>query len=164
MKSETTPQFLDLKFFPYLQRVKDSIDQYKELVDYLNLRQELIKTDNSTLSAYEKNDRSIIGLKTNMELAKTHKTIIEKEQYLEQYTTHITKNMAEMNKCWNWLMEEANKLRKKNKPFAEEFDAIDRSEFETNYEFKLAHYLFVKKAINPSKTKLKSLMSDLKLS
>lgn len=155
---------LDLKFFPYLQRVKDSIDQYKELVDYLNVRQELINTDNSKLTEYEKNDRKIIGLKTNMELAKTHKTIIEKEQYLEQYTTHITKNMTEMDKCWDWLMAEAQKLRKKNKSFEEEFDSIDRSEFDTNYEFKLAHYLFVKKAINPSKTKMKSLMSDLQLS
>jgi hypothetical protein len=155
---------LDLKFFPYLQRVKDSIDQYKELVDLLNVRKELINTDNAKLTEYEKNDRKIIFLKTNMELAKTHKTIIEKEQYLEQYTTHITKNMSEMDKCWDWMMDEAQKLRKKNKAFALEFDEIDRSEFDTNYEFKLAHYLFVKKAINPSKTKMKSLMSDLTLS
>lgn len=155
---------LDLKFFPYLQRVKDSIDQYKQLVDLLNVRKELIDSDNATLSEYEKNDRKIILIKTNMELAKTHKTIIEKEQYLEQYTTHITKNMGEMDRCWDWMMDEAQKLRKKNKVFAEEFDAIDRSEFDTNLEYKLAHYLFVKKAINPSKAKIKSLMSDLKLS
>ena len=160
-KSENS---LDLKFFPYLQRVKDSIDQYKELVDLLNVRKELINTDNATLTEYEKNDRKIIGLKTNMELAKTHKTIIEKEQYLDQYTKHITKNMAEMDQCWDYMIGEAEKLCKKNIEFKKEFDEIDRSEFETAHEFKLAHYLFLKKAINPSKTKMKNLMSTLKVS
>lgn len=146
---------IKLENFPYLGRVKNSIDQLKKLVDLLNVRKELAKSDWETLSPYMQNEREITVLKTELELARVHKNIIEKENYLDQYINHVNKNMAEMEKNWDWIMEQSKKIEAKDPVWAGEVEAVDKSDFDTNFEYKLAHYLSVKAKVNPSKNAMR---------
>ena len=74
----------DISKFPPLKFQIDQIESVKALIDLLNQRKELIKENINELSPYEKNERLITLNKTDSELSKLHKFVIDKRQEIDK--------------------------------------------------------------------------------
>ena len=85
---------IDVNNFPGLKFQLDQLESKKALIDLLNQRKELIKENNSELSAFEKNERMIILNKTDRELSKLHKIVIEEKEKIDKYI----ETLSQLNK------------------------------------------------------------------
>lgn len=157
-KSNTT---IDIEKFPYLKIQQKSISEYKKLIDLLNKRKELSKDQWDNLTPYEKNEREILLLKTDRDLASTHTKIIQMEDQLNDFMEALPKNIEEMESKWDMIMNIAAKKAERDKAFAKTVESLKNdfpeSEFETNYEYKLNFYNQIKRLVNPSKSVMRKL-------
>jgi hypothetical protein len=81
---------LDINKFPGLKFQLDQVENVKALIDLLNQRKELIKENTNDLSNYEKNERLITLNKTDRELAKLHKFVIEEKQKIDKNIDYLS--------------------------------------------------------------------------
>jgi hypothetical protein len=140
---------LPMEKFKHLQITKDSIEQLKGLVELLNKRKKLILADEENLTPYEFNERKISLVKTDIELAKVHSTIIQKEMYFKDFVDKATSVLKEIDKRWVEIMEKAEKKSAKDEPLSKLLQEGKGKDFESNLEEKIAFYINVKNAVYP---------------
>ena len=140
---------LPMEKFKHLQITNDSIAQLKGLVELLNKRKKLILADEENLTPYEQNERKIILVKTDVELAKIHSTIIQKEMYFKDFVDKATSVLKEMDKRWVEIMEKAEKKSAKDEALSKLLQEGKSKDFESNLEEKIAFYINVKNAVYP---------------
>lgn len=151
---EKTAEMLTLPLdkFPHLQHTKNSIDTLKNLVELLNKRKRIIENSTEELKPYEQNERQIALIKTDIELAKVHTGIKQKEIYFKDFSNNVTTYLKEIEEKWDTLMEKARKTANNNNPDLKKLlDEADHTEFEKNWELKINHYIRVKVLVYPKK-------------
>lgn len=155
--TETTNQTeamltLPLEKFPYLEVQKKSVKTLKELIELLNKRIKLINKKTGEASDYEVNEDKINVIKTEIELAKLHAQVIQKENSIKEYTKNITEYIAEMETKWQEVMQRAEKKAKNDKTLADMLEKSKGTDYDKNYEHKIGHYIQVKSYLYPQKT------------
>lgn len=151
-KLENSMLTIPMDKFPYLQIQKDSVATLKSLIDLLNKRIKLLQ-EKSIVSDYESNENKITKIKTEIELAKLHTQVIQKEKTIKEYVDSITEYLKEIETNWDDVIAKANDKVKTNKLIAEIIEQGSKQDFTKNYEYKIAHYIQLKNALNPHKLK-----------
>lgn len=140
---------LPMEKFKHLQITKDAIEQLKGLVELLNKRKKLILAEEENLTPYEQNERKISMVKTDIELAKLHSTIIQKEMYFKDFVTNATNVLQEMDKRWAEIMDKADKKSAKDEVLLKLLEEGKTKDFDNNLEEKIAFYIKVKNIVYP---------------
>jgi len=147
--------------FPRIQSVSESVVQLKELVDCLNVRKKLVakqikdaKVDN--LTDYDVNEKKIILIKTDIELAKVHTSIINKEKDIKDYIEKvITPTLNVIDKDYDRLYNNAKILAKKDKVMAQAIADTKFELFEDNWEHKFNFFIAIKNYMQTPASHLK---------
>jgi hypothetical protein len=133
-----------------IQRVE--IEQRKRLVELLNKRKKIITINDDGLSIYEKNERDILVVKTDFELAKIHSSIQQKELTYKDYLDNSLRWLKEIETDWDKLIEKATKLARNNNDTIKQLLALrDDKKFEENWEHKIWFYVELKKLVYPNR-------------
>ena len=104
-KTKEMPITVPFEKFPRLNAMNKSIAELRELVDCLNKRKKLLSENQDEVSEYQRNENRISVLKTNIELAKVHTSIIHKERDIKDYLDKVYYPFInEIDYSWNSLM------------------------------------------------------------
>ena len=155
VKTQEMPITVPFEKFPRLTAINKSIAELKELVDCLNKRKKLLSENQEEISDYQRNENRISVLKTNIELAKVHTSIIHKERDIKDYLDKVYYPFInEIDDSWNSLMEKAKEKSKKDGTLAKVLAETDHSQFDNNWEHKFNFYIAVKNYLYPKKAKV----------
>lgn len=151
MENKTTVAEVNLPIekLPHLKFTKDSIDTANRLIDLLKNRKEIILSNKDLLTDYEKNERAIQLIKTDLELSKLHTSIIQKEMHIKDYTGGMLNILKEIDEKWDSLMEKAEKKAKHDEDIAKVLKLSDAKKFDEDWEFKVNFYVNVRTLIYP---------------
>jgi hypothetical protein len=104
---------------------------------------------------YEQNERELLLIKTDLELAKTHTSKIQKEKYIEDVRNSFSTIIKEMDLEWANLIEKAESIREKKSDVDAILKTFDMVKFEENWELAVNFYVTLKNTINPPKEEKK---------
>ena len=139
--------------FPRINSIKETIASYKELVECLNTRKRLLKAelkDAKDLTPYEVNEKRILLIKTDVDLAKTHTSIIMKEADVNDYISRvIMPAIGEIDEKYESLLNNAKACAKKDKVMQKVMSEAKFELFEENWEHKFNFYMAVKNYLAP---------------
>jgi len=156
--SQIEPELLPIDKLPHLRFQLEAVETMEKLIELLNERKKIIakEEENGTeLSNYEKNERKITLLKTDIELAQTHTNKIKKNKYIEDVRNSFSDILKEMDKEWSNLIEKAENVRDKKKEVNTILETFDMVKFEENWELAVNFYVNLKNAVNPPKEEKK---------
>ena len=155
VKEGTPAVTVPMDKFPRLVAIRKSIDNLKSLVDFLNKRKEIITNSTDKISEYDANERSIVFMKTDIELAKVHTSIIHKEKDIKEYLDKVVfPIIGDIDNDWQGLLDKAKEKSKKDGTLAKVLEETDFSQFADNWEHKFNFYLAVKNYLYPNKAKV----------
>lgn len=149
------PEEKYLDMYPSLKIAKESIQPLEKMIVLLNERKTIISESQEKLSAFDTNERAILLLRTENELAKTHSIRVQKEISYKQFLSNVDVYSKEMAEKWDDLMSKARKKSNTDKN-VENLLSEDKSEFENNCDLKLAYYLRMKELVYPKRSDLKA--------
>ncbi len=143
---------IPMEKFPRLCAISKEVTKGQELIDCLNARKLIIIEGEEGLSNFEANERKILLLKTDIELAKVHTTIIQKKNSVKEYLDKI------VHPYFNEIDSEMEKLTKKVKERANRDSNIATflndtrfDLFEDNWEHKFNFYASAKHYLTSNK-------------
>ena len=146
---EKMPITIPMEKFPRLEAIGKTIANLKELVENLNKRKEIIKSDQEEISKFEKNERKILLCKTDIELAKVHTGIIAKERDIKEYLDKIVyPYINEIETEFDVVMAKARERAKKDGVLASVMNEVDYEMFKENWEHKFNHYIAISITVN----------------
>jgi hypothetical protein len=140
---------LPVEKLPHLRITLESIETLKELIKLLNKRKQIIQSNEEKLSDYDNNERAIQLIKTEIELAKAHTSIIQKETHLKDFSGGMQNILNEMNEKWDALMQKAESKAKHNPDLAKVLALADATKFDENWEFKVNFYVNIRSLVYP---------------
>jgi hypothetical protein len=153
--TEKMPITVPFEKFPRLMALRKSIEELKDLIEYLNKRKKFLSEDQDSVSDYQRNENKISVIKTNIELAKVHTSIIHKERDIKDYLDKVYYPFFnEIDTDWNALLEKAKEKSKKDGTLANVLNETDHSLFTDNWEHKFNFYIAVKNYLYPKKAKV----------
>lgn len=141
-----------LEKFPHLLNLKNTIEDMKRYIDLLNKRKVLLKEKNTEKSEYEKNEDEIVIIRTNWELAKSHKNLREKENYFTEFCEKLEEHIKETNENFDDVVSKARNWRG-NKTIAEqlrvEFETVEKEDLNKDWQMRIKHFITLKAIMNP---------------
>lgn len=150
------PDLLPIDKLPLLKNNVDTIERNEKIVELLNKRKKIINSEIDSIdSAYEKNEREIILLKTDSELIKYHADLFKRKSYVEDLKGKIIDVLKEMDKEWSNIIERAELIKEKNEEVKKRLDSFDMNKMDANWELAIDFYLNLKGIIYPEKNKNK---------
>jgi hypothetical protein len=160
--SQIEPALLPIDKLPHLKFQVEAVETYDKIIASLNKRKVYLKELLSvtidplhTLSMYEQNERELLLVKTDLELAKTHTSKIQKEKYIEDVRNSFSTIIKEMDLEWANLIEKAESIREKKSDVDAILKTFDMVKFEENWELAVNFYVTLKNTINPPKEEKK---------
>lgn len=160
--SQIEPELLPIDKLPHLRFQLEAIESYDKIIACLNKRKELLKEllsvtidPSHTLSMYDQNERELLLVKTDVELAKTHTSKIQKQKYIDDVRNSFSAVLKEMDLEWSNLIEKAENIREKKKEVDDILKTFDLIKFEENWELAVNFYVTLKNIINPPKEEKK---------
>lgn len=148
------PDLLPIDKLPLLKNNVEIIERNEKIVELLNKRKRIINSEiDSIESAYEKNEREIILLKTDGELIKYHSDLFKRKSYVEDLKGKIIDVLKEMDKEWSNIIEKAELIKEKNEEVKKRLDSFDMNKMDDNWELAIDFYLNLKGIIYPEKNK-----------
>jgi hypothetical protein len=139
--------------FPHLLTMKQRVDELTLYIEKLNLRKVLITSKNAVKSQYDQNEDEILLIRTDWELAKSHKDLAEKTEYVKNFTEKLVTYIDEVNENFETMRSKAlsyyenNKKSKNNetvKALELEFEAIKDTDLDENWEVRIKHYIVLR--------------------
>jgi hypothetical protein len=153
----------DVTKFPHLLSIQERVEELTLFIEKLNLRKALINGQSEMKSEFQKNEDEILVLQTNWDLAKSHKSLAEKTQYVKEFTERLVKYIDEINENFESIRVKAlsylenNKNSKNNetvKALQVEFEQVKDTDLDENWEVRVKHYIVLKSIFEaPKKTK-----------
>jgi hypothetical protein len=147
---------LPIDQLPHLRFQEESIERNQKIIDILNKRKSLLKEmleatidPLHTVSLYEQNEKELLLIKTDIELAKTHTEIIKKKEYVKDLRNNLVTVLKEMNEQWSDLIEFAESLKETKEDVAKLLNTIDMVFFNENWEYAIDFYLNLKHLVYP---------------
>lgn len=143
----------DEKKFPHLTNVKNSVETLTLYIEKLNKRKSLISNEQNMKSSFQANEDEILLIKTDWELAKCHKNLSEKTDYVKNFTQKLVEYIDEVNDNWEEMTQkakifyESNKKSKNNeivKALETEFENVNGVDFDDNWEIRIKHYIVLR--------------------
>lgn len=143
---------IPMEKFPRLCAISKEIGQRQELVDCLNARKLIIIEGEEGLSNFEANERKILLLKTDIELAKVHTSIINKKREIKDYFDKVVYPYIDViDNEIEKLFIKAKDRAKKDGVLAGVLREINTDLFADNWEHKFNYYIAVKNYLDPRK-------------
>jgi hypothetical protein len=140
---------IPMEKFPRLCAISKEIGQRQELVDCLNARKLIIIEGEEGLSNFE---RKILLLKTDIELAKVHTSIINKKREIKDYFDKVVYPYIDViDNEIEKLFIKAKDRAKKDGVLAGVLREINTDLFADNWEHKFNYYIAVKNYLDPRK-------------
>jgi len=143
----------DEKKFPHLTNVKNSVETLTLYIEKLNKRKSLINNEQNLKSSFQANEDEILMIKTDWELAKCHKNLSEKTDYVKNFTQKLVEYIDEVNENWGDMTQkakifyESNKKSKNNeivKALEQEYENVKGVDFDDNWEIRIKHYIVLR--------------------
>lgn len=136
----------------YLEISRSKAKNLEKMIEFLNKRKELLTTfigdDVESLGEeYEQNEKRILLLKTDYELAKHHRTLIGIKNEAQGYTEKATEILEEMDNKWNEVMAKAKKEAVRKKDISSILNSKTDDELNCNIDIKINHYLQLKSMV-----------------
>lgn len=160
--SQIEPELLPIDKLSHLKFQVEAKETFEKIIESLNKRKVLLKEllsvtidPSHTLSMYEQNERELLLIKTDIELAKTHTSVIQKEKYIEDVRNSFSTILKEMDLEWSNLIEKAESLREKKSDVDDILKTFDMVKFEENWELAVNFYVTLKNTIYPIKQEKK---------
>lgn len=148
---KTATQELDLSKFPHLAIVKESITTMERLIELLNEKREILvaKKDDTNSTREEKINAEIGVIDIDNRKSKVHTQLIQKKKYYEEFYEKCVSTLEEIATEWDDVMRRADVRKGVDKEFRNFIEQTDTSEFESNLEKKLHHFVTVKRYLTP---------------
>jgi hypothetical protein len=153
----------DVNKFPHLLSIQERVEELTLFIEKLNLRKALINGQSEMKSEFQKNEDEILLIQTNWDLAKSHKNLAEKNQYIKDFTEKLIKYIDEVNENFESIRMKAlsylenNKNSKNNetvKALEIEFEQVKNTDLDENWEVRVKHYIMLKSIFEaPKKAK-----------
>jgi len=124
-----------------------------KMIELLNVRKDIITSSEEKLSDFENNERAILLLKTNMELANLHRKKIDFDNEMQKYIDGASEVITEMIDKWESLIVKANKEARTNKDLAKILESMDEKLFAENIDVKINYYVQIKSMVYPNQMK-----------
>ncbi len=144
---------LPMDKFPRVKSVREGIEGIKDLILALKDRKELA-TNVEGLSEFDKNERKIIVLKTDMELSRYWTQVIQKEKEIEDYLNRVVfPYIDEIDANYDDVIEKARKRALTDDVLAKTLKENSPSKelCLENWEHKFNHYVALKNYLQPKK-------------
>lgn len=143
---------IPMEKFPRLCAISKEVTERQKLVDCLNARKLIIIEGEEGLSNFEKNEREILLLKTDIELAKVHTSIISKKREVKDYFDKVVyPYIGVIDNEIEKLFIKAKERSKKDGVLANVLREINTELFADNWEHKFNYYIAVKNYLDPKK-------------
>lgn len=145
---------IDFSKFPSIEFNKSQLEQQKRLVEKLNKRKELaVKRDDLGIDEYEANEREILLIQTDVQLANAHAAILKKEASIKDYIDNTIKPNYEAISGISFtnLLENAKLRAVKDHTMRKYLSSTDWSVIAENWDYKINFYLSVKKYLQEAK-------------
>lgn len=157
MKNQEKQEFQKLVFdeakFPHLTNVKDSVEQLSSYIEKLNKRKLLINNQQEMKSEFQKNEDEILLIITDRDLAKSHKNLAEKNDYVKNFSEKLVTYIEEVNENYESMVQKAhnyyenNKKSKTNeivKALEVEWENVKNTDLNQNWEVRIKHYIVLR--------------------
>lgn len=137
----------------YVKQLTSKICSIEPLIELLNKRKELIAMSIEQLTEFESNERSILLLKTDNELANAHSKLSGLKQQYADNLTFASKILEEMDLKYEEVLANAKRMSIKNKTLKDAIDSMKDADF-SNIDNKISYYLKFKE-VTTNQTKKK---------
>jgi hypothetical protein len=154
---DITPENLPLEKLTHLRFTEHSVQTLERLIELLNERIHIINNGDEELTIFERNERAISLVKTEMELSSTHTNIIKKRMYIKDLRTNLANVLVEMASNWQNVFDKLSAIEFKNLTVQDLLNKQDWAMYDENWELAIDVYLRAKEELNPEKSKEKKL-------
>jgi hypothetical protein len=146
--------------FPHLLTIKQRVEEITLFIEKLNKRKVLINNQQAKKSEFQKNEDDILLIQTDWDLAKSHKSLAEKTEYVREFVERLEKYIPEINENYESVVSKAkayyenNKNSKNNdiaKALENEFKEVEKTDLNENWEVRIKHYLVLKNLLENKK-------------
>lgn len=146
--------------FPHLTSVRESVEMLTAYIEKLNKRKVLINNEKENKTEFQINEDEITLIKTDWELAKSHKNLADKNEYLKNFTAKLVQYIEEVNENFEAITEKArsyyelNKKSKKNeivKAIELEFENVKIKDLNEDWDYRIKHYIVLKSIFEQDK-------------
>jgi hypothetical protein len=149
-------ELLPIDKLPHLRFQEESLERNQKVINILNQRKTLLNKmlevtidPLNVIALYEHNEKELLLIKTDIELAKTHTEIIKKKEYIKDLRNNFVAVLKEMEGNWSDLMIHAEELKESNSEIETLLTKLDMAFFDTNWEYAIDFYLNLKHLIYP---------------
>lgn len=140
----------------YVKINREKVEKLNKMIALLNKRKEIVLEN--TLTDFEKNERKILLLRTDYELAKHHKNAQAIAKEIDGYIEKASEILTEMGEKWNEVIAKAKRDAVQKKDIAQIIKSMDDVDFEVNVDVKINYYLQLKSMVynqgNPTMKKV----------
>lgn len=154
--SNLEAELLPIDKLPHLRFQEEGVERYRKTIEHLNIRKkmliDLIDMNKDSLNIqirYDNNERELLLIKTDVELAKTHTDLIKRNDYIKDLRANLVNVLKEMDEKWSDLIEEAENIKEEKKEVGDMLKKIDMTFFDSNWEYAIDFYLNLKHLIYP---------------
>lgn len=146
--------------FPHLLSIKQRIIEITSFIEKLNKRKVLIGKSDVLKSEFQQNEDEILLIQTDWDLAKSHKSLAEKNQYVQEYIERLEKYIPEINDKYESIVAKAksyfenNKNSKNNEivqALEHEFKQVEKIDLNEDWETRIKHYIVLKNLLESKK-------------
>ncbi|MEI7510225.1 MAG: hypothetical protein WCJ62_12260 [Flavobacterium sp.] len=136
----------------YIKINLEKVEKIGKMIELLNKRKEIINNEQVGLPDFESNERQILLLKTDYELAKHHKNCIDIKKEIDGYIEKATDVITEMDTRWGEIIAKAKKEGVHKKDIRDILKSMDDVDIEDNIDVKINYYLHLKSMVLNQKT------------
>jgi hypothetical protein len=133
---------------PYTKELQETLNIAKLKCGYLEKRLELIDSEYSTKSEYEKNEAELIKINTQNELTALKRVINEKEKYFVKFMQQYVEDMDEVESNFDKVVMDAKQKSETDNELKVFLSKIIWDNLEKNTEAKIYFYKQIKKRLN----------------
>tara|TARA_R110000868_G_scaffold46244_5_gene152935 strand:- start:107 stop:544 length:438 start_codon:yes stop_codon:yes gene_type:complete len=133
---------------PYIDDLQASLDVTRMMQECLEKRIELGMNHMKDVSEYEQNEIKILLIRTRGEIDTLKKVISEKEDYFKKYIEEYEKDVEEMNKNYDSVIQTAHAKKEGNKLLKHTMEDAKWDVINSTEQYKVAIYKRIKKILS----------------
>lgn len=130
--------------YTYLETLRSTLTTHKRMLELLENRIVLMRTEYSSKSDYEKNEVDILEIKTIGEIDILRRVISEKENYFVNFMKQFSVDFEDMQKNFSEVLLQANKRAEKDTGMALLLASVKWDSIEKEPEAKVQVYKRIK--------------------
>jgi hypothetical protein len=133
---------------PYTKELQETLNVTKLKCGYLEKRLELIDSEYSSKSEYDKNEAELIKINTKNELMALKRVINEKEKYFVKFMQQYVEDMDEVEANFDKVVSDAKQKSETDNDLKVFLSKIIWDNLDKNTEAKIYFYKQIKKKLN----------------